>query len=194
MVRFINRLKEKIDSFDYKISQYIATHLSTKSKKVERIYAKSGNTFPWFVFTLICFIFGFLVPRYALIIQWIAMGITFIVIMAIKFSVKRKRPVDDLPPKLVGKADHYSFPSGHAGRMGTLAAFMSLLFPKVGWIFIIWAIFVGFGRIVMRVHYFLDIISGIILGATVGTVFYLIRNQIEQWIEPIIYWMSQYLL
>ncbi|MHA1302485.1 MAG: phosphatase PAP2 family protein [Candidatus Heimdallarchaeaceae archaeon] len=193
MKRIFVNIKTRVSLWDKKISHYISEKIATNSKKFERFYAKSGNTLPWLIFSIICFVFNLFIPRIELLIQWLAMGTTFLVVMLLKFSIRRKRPVDEIPSELVGKGDLYSFPSGHAGRMGCLAVIMVMFFPKIGWIFFIWTLIVGFGRIATQVHYFFDILGGTFIGGTVGSLFFLIRSRLINFFEPFVNWLSSFL-
>jgi len=185
-------IKTRISNWDKAISKKISEKSGNK-KRFARLSAQSGNTLPWFLFSIVCFIFDKPINRIELLIQWLAMGATFLIVMLLKFTVRRKRPVDEIPPDLVGKHDFFSFPSGHAGRMSCLSIIMVLFFPAIGWIFLIWLLFVGYGRIATGVHYFVDIIGGTIIGGLIGSFFFIIRNGLYNLFLPFVTWVDSFL-
>ena len=56
-----------------------------------------------------------------------------------------------------------SFPSGHANAAFVLAAFLTVLYPRLAWLWILWAVGCGLGRVEGRMHYPEDVLFG---GAT----------------------------
>ncbi len=69
---------------------------------------------------------------------------------------------------LVSCGSGFSFPSSHAANLFGQALFWGLLFRKYLWPGIIFAFLVGLSRIFVGVHYPLDVIGGMILGAIQG--------------------------
>lgn len=67
----------------------------------------------------------------------------------------------------------YSFPSEHATVYGALAVILFSLDKPLGSIMIVCAVLVMLSRLVVGVHYPLDVISGAVLGALIG--FFFIR-------------------
>ncbi len=57
-----------------------------------------------------------------------------------------------------------SYPSGHTQVGFTLATFLSLLYPKGTKFFFIFAILVGFSRVILEKHYLGDVIAGAYIG------------------------------
>lgn len=70
-----------------------------------------------------------------------------------------------------------SFPSGHATV--TCAAMTALFFSfnkKISWVAFLFAIFMGFTRVYLVVHYLTDVLAGLIVGAIAGTLAMFARN------------------
>ncbi|MCL2844778.1 MAG: phosphatase PAP2 family protein [Chitinivibrionia bacterium] len=65
-----------------------------------------------------------------------------------------------------------SFPSNHAMTNAAVATVWTLWAPKLWWIFVPFALFIGFTRIYVGVHYPLDILFGFIFGAGLGFLAY----------------------
>lgn len=106
----------------------------------------------------------------------IAMGagvlVTAVLVLIIKFSVRRRRPEGDWGD-IYRATDPHSFPSGHATRSFMLA-FMAVGLGPI-WFAVtlmVWAPLVGLARVAMGVHYFSDVLVGAILGIFMGWVNY----------------------
>ncbi len=66
----------------------------------------------------------------------------------------------------------YSFPSGHTFCAFTVAIAVSCFYKKMWWFLLPFAIIVGFSRIFVGAHYFLDVLAGAIFGAILGIINY----------------------
>jgi undecaprenyl-diphosphatase len=94
--------------------------------------------------------------------------LTAIIVMVIKFSVRRSRPEGDWG-KIYRSTDPHSFPSGHAARSFMIAVLMLGLGPVwLGLLLLLWAVAVGLARISLGVHYPSDVIAGDFLGVLIG--------------------------
>ena len=61
-----------------------------------------------------------------------------------------------------------AFPSTHTAMAFALSVTIWLHNRKVGWIYLVWALFVGVARILANVHYPIDIWGGAILGIVIA--------------------------
>jgi undecaprenyl-diphosphatase len=116
---------------------------------------------------------------------WIA--ILIVLVMSLKFSIRRKRPEGDWGA-IYRNTDPHSFPSGHAARAFLIAVLATLLGP--GWLALllwVWAPLVSLARVAMGVHYISDVIAGAVVGILVA----LIGWQLS---EPIFYQINQLLI
>lgn len=99
-----------------------------------------------------------------------AIGITLtaVVVLTIKFLVRRKRPEGDWG-SIYRSTDPHSFPSGHAARAVMLAVLALALGPAwLAVVLILWAPFVSLARIAMGLHYLSDVLAGIVFGVIMG--------------------------
>jgi membrane-associated phospholipid phosphatase len=100
--------------------------------------------------------------------------VTAVVVMTVKFTVRRRRP-EGKWGNIYRLTDPHSFPSGHAVRAVMLAVVLLGLGPLwLGLVLIIWAPLVGLARVAMGVHYLSDVVAGMILGLVMGGVVLLI--------------------
>ena len=85
----------------------------------------------------------------------------------LKNSIKRARPADVLTAFIrahIVPSDRFSLPSGHTAGAFVVATAITLYFPLFMPLAIGWAIAIGFSRILLGVHFPLDVIAGAILG------------------------------
>ena len=94
--------------------------------------------------------------------------LTAVVVLTVKFSVRRARPAGDWG-QLYRKTDPHSFPSGHAARAVMLAVMALSLGPVwLGALLAVWALLVGIARVATGLHYVSDVFAGWILGIVMG--------------------------
>ncbi|WP_217198020.1 phosphatase PAP2 family protein [Streptomyces buecherae] len=100
----------------------------------------------------------------------LAAGIALLGNIPIRGFVKRPRPFVDHPQELevlvAGKSD-YSFVSDHSTLVAAIAVGIFMVNRKYGVIALVVALFAGFCRIYMGVHYPTDVVGGFALGTAV---------------------------
>ena len=84
----------------------------------------------------------------------------------LKHIFKRPRPCDFIEhlDSFIEPADKFSLPSGHTAAAFLMATIISSFYPVVIIPAFIWAFLVGMSRIVLRVHFPIDVILGALLG------------------------------
>jgi len=86
-----------------------------------------------------------------------------------KALVDRGRPPEEIGfDALVGVPGSPSFPSGHAMTAFAVAAAVALLAPRLRWPVLGLAAVIGFSRVYLGVHFWLDVLAGAALGAAIG--------------------------
>lgn len=137
-------------------------------RTIATFFAHSGDS--WFCLTALgsLWLFGTGYWKWRAIILGIAIIITALLVLAIKFSVRRQRP-DGEWGEIYRSTDPHSFPSGHATRAFMLAAMALGIGPAwFGLALIIWAPLVALARVAMGVHYVSDVAVGMVLGILMG--------------------------
>ncbi|MEU3659107.1 phosphatase PAP2 family protein [Streptomyces sp. NPDC032940] len=106
----------------------------------------------------------------ALVWAPLAAGIAVLVNVPIRGFVERPRPFKDHDglEVLVSGKDDYSFVSDHATLVMALAVALFVANRKFGIAAIVLALFGGFARVYMGVHYPTDVIGGFALGTAVA--------------------------
>lgn len=129
-------------------------------------------TYLIFIFPLIGAYYLFVKCDYIIAFKMaLAFTIEKIVEFGIKMTYFTPRPymVNHLPTFVTIPPVDSSFPSGHTMLAFALATIIFLSHRKLGIILFIVAGAIGVGRVLANVHYPIDIISGLILGVTIGT-------------------------
>ena len=104
------------------------------------------------------------------LVTTIGLVLAEISIVIIKVLVKRNRP-----PGTAGwiyrKTDPYSFPSGHAARAALLSITSAVLGPAALFVTILaWSPVMLLSRIAIGIHFVLDIVVGLVVGAGLSVV------------------------
>lgn len=121
----------------------------------------------------------------------VSMGLAYVTVAAVKAIVDRDRPFETFPGLIInrhpdGKPLGASFPSGHSAGAAVLATSLSLCYPE--WYVIVpsaaFALWTGFARMNLGVHYLTDVLAGYALGAGIAYGVHQLRNQLFDVTEP----------
>lgn len=99
---------------------------------------------------------------------WLTVLVTAVLSFSLKQLFRRQRPASSAPD-LYAAFDRYSFPSGHAVRVGTLTVVLGATLPVSGTVALaLWSLVVCVSRIALRVHFTRDVGFGLLLGWIIG--------------------------
>jgi undecaprenyl-diphosphatase len=141
-------------------------------------FAHSGDSWFWGLALIILWFISQEFWKDWSVLEFTGIAILAVVVLAIKFTVRRRRPEGEWGG-IYRNTDPHSFPSGHAARAFLIATIGTILGP--GWLALIlwlWAPLVSLARVAMGVHYLSDIVAGAIVGVIVA----LIGMQFAPWI------------
>lgn len=102
-----------------------------------------------------------------------------------KFTIERLRPCqegvfDEAIRFVAPRCGKYGYFSGHATSSMALAVYVSSLlrlhYPKIIFLMLVYTILVSYSRIYVGVHYPLDIITGMAVGAVIGAIYFKIQS------------------
>jgi undecaprenyl-diphosphatase len=163
-LRFIVRMLELDRDWSY------ALRVAEKPglwRNLAMFFAHSGDSWFWGIGMLILWLANrdSAFWRQWAVYQLFWLSILAVLILILKFSIRRKRPEGEWGA-VYRKTDPHSFPSGHAARSFLIAVLASLLGPD--WLAAclwIWAPLVALARVSMGVHYLSDVIAGAIVGS-----------------------------
>ncbi len=137
-------------------------------RSIAILLAHSGDSWFWLIGLGLVWFLGSGDWRRLAAMMALGILVTAVVVMAIKFSVRRRRPEGDWG-NIYRSTDPHSFPSGHAARMMMLAVVALAIGPTwSGLLLIVWALGVALARVAMGVHYLSDILAGMLLGIAMG--------------------------
>lgn len=132
------------------------------------LLAHSGDSWFWLIGLGLLWWLGDETWEQLALVMIIGIVITAVVVMVIKFTVRRRRPQGEWG-RIYRSTDPHSFPSGHAARSTMLAVIALGLGPLwLGLSLLIWAPLVGLARIILGVHYPSDVLAGMVLGIIMG--------------------------
>lgn len=90
----------------------------------------------------------------------------------LKDLVARDRPPEAIGlDALVGVPGSPSFPSGHAMTAFATAGAVAVLAPRLRWPLLALAALIGFSRVYLGVHFWLDVLVGSVFGLAIGAAF-----------------------
>jgi len=134
------------------------------------LFAHSGDSWFWLIGLILLWWVGGEFWREVSPVYLGSILITAMLVMAIKFTVRRRRPEGEWG-SIYRNTDPHSFPSGHAARAILLAVLAVTLGPAwFGVTLWIWAPLVVLARVAMGLHYLSDVLVGALLGLVLGGV------------------------
>lgn len=114
------------------------------------------------------------------VVGWTAAGVvlTAILVAAIKFSIRRERPrgAESALWSAMPRYDRYSFPSGHAARAACIAVMAVSVNARLTVPAVLMVLAVASTRVMMGIHYLLDVVCGIGLGSAGAWLVLLLRG------------------
>lgn len=130
--------------------------------------AHSGDSWFWLIGLGLLWWLGADYWKQLALVMIIGIGVTALVVLVIKFTVRRRRPQGEWG-RIYRSTDPHSFPSGHAARSTMLAVIALGMGPLwLGLSLLLWVPLVGLARIILGVHYPSDIVAGMALGIVMG--------------------------
>ncbi len=116
---------------------------------------------------------------YFALLSLLSLTFSEIILIFFRYFYNNPRPFDAIEglEPIISHVSSPSFPSGHMMRLVPLALTIYYLKPKVGAWFILGTLFMGISRVIVGVHWPLDILGGFILG---GVAFYVAKFVLEK--------------
>lgn len=98
-----------------------------------------------------------------------ALSLSSLLAQVLKRNVVRARPTEAARASAhVKLPDRFSFPSGHATAVMSVAFIHAANFPSLGWLLLVLAALVGVSRVRLGVHYPGDVVVGQLIAIATG--------------------------
>lgn len=139
-------------------------------RRIALLLAHSGDGVIWSAAAVGAFL-GLPQYREPILYATLAMLLAALLVWVCKIVIRRKRP-SPISTNIVYRLprhDPFSFPSGHAARVASIAA-SAHLFPDLPglhtlrWLLVVWVAGVCWARVSLSAHYVLDVIVGVGVG------------------------------
>ena len=145
-------------------------------------FAHSGDSWFWALGLIVLWIVGNSFWKEWSIVQFGSISLLAIMVLLIKFRIRRQRPVGEWG-RIYRNTDPHSFPSGHAARAFLIATIAAGLGPAwLATLLWIWAPLVALARVAMGVHYLSDIVAGALFGVLVAVIGLQIYGPLFEWL------------
>ncbi len=153
----------------------LSTHLRVAERpgllrSLAAVLAHSGDSWFWLAGLAILWLLADSNWKYRAAVLIAGVLLTAVVVLLIKFTVRRRRPAGEWGG-IYRATDPHSFPAGHAARALMLAVLALGLGPA--WfaaVMLVWAPLVSLARVAMGLHYLSDVLAGSLLGIVLGAV------------------------
>ena len=139
-------------------------------RSISAFFAHSGDSWFWAAALVALWASGDSFWKKWAVVQFLSICVMIVVVMSIKFLVRRRRPEGEWG-SIYRNTDPHSFPSGHAARAFLIAVVATGLGPAgLAVVLWIWAPLVALARVAMGVHYISDVLAGAVLGVIVAII------------------------
>jgi len=160
-----------IIALDHKISNLFISSQTAKTRNINqnsltikffKAITFLGTSFFWFPIIFILFF----INNYTKIavITVLCELFNYLILIPIRLLVKRPRPEVLKSPKIYDWWNKYSFPSAHAARCGYLFNCCYYFFESYIYFFTIIILLIIFSRLILKKHYFSDLLLGFLIG------------------------------
>lgn len=145
-------------------------------------FAHSGDSWFWAIGLFAIWLSGDPFWKEWAVVQFGSISLLAAMVLAIKFRIKRKRPMGEWG-QIYRFTDPHSFPSGHAARAFLIATIAAGLGPNGLAIALwTWAPIVALARVAMGVHYLSDVVAGMLFGILIALIGLQIYPPLLSWI------------
>jgi undecaprenyl-diphosphatase len=154
--------------WDLRTSSRLRLNRSGPIRSAAAVLAHSGDSWIWLGGLALLWVLGNQQGKQLAVVMAGSIIVTAVLVLSLKFLVRRPRPEGQWG-HIYRKTDPHSFPSGHAARAFMLAVVALGLAPTwFALLVVIWAPLVALARVLMGVHFIIDISVGILIGLLMG--------------------------
>ncbi len=163
-----------LDRWDHRLSRRIAEGLCASQggrrwpRLLAHVGAHLGDSLLWWALLAWLWRRSSTSHQRRRVMGWgVALVGAWVGVLALKPWIRRARP--GRARFLYGPgADVYSFPSGHGARAGVIGVWLSQFLPGGRWFGLGLALWIGWSRVALGIHYLGDVVGGLLLGVVIG--------------------------
>jgi undecaprenyl-diphosphatase len=169
LIAKMNMIVAKIAAADNALNSYLSKFRRPWFTTTSRIITRMGSSA---FMILVCVISLFFQRQARPLLPYflIAEIVELMVIIPLRYFIKRKRPHPLILYRYLPSWNRYSFPSQHASRMFALTMILWFNCPESIYYMAPAAVLVCFTRLVLEKHYLSDILVGAAVGLLAGVV------------------------
>jgi undecaprenyl-diphosphatase len=153
----------RLAAWEERASRRLALPEDSRWRWMLALGAHLGDGILWAVIGGACIVVGTRYIRALASFIGLAVLATATIATVVKYLVRRRRP-QELARFYAIRYDRYSFPSGHAVRMATIAVILGHFRPAWAGVVCLLALTVAVCRVSVGVHYPSDVLAGLVLG------------------------------
>ena len=159
-------IRGKIAALDRKLTASLTLRPSRRVSQVLALgLAHSGDSYIWAGLLVAAWFLGDGLWKARAIVAFAGLVLAELIVVVVKMLFRRARP-EGTSGMIYRRMDPYSFPSGHAARATMLSLLAYYMGPEAAFAAIVaWSPFMILSRIAIGIHYVLDVLAGILLGA-----------------------------
>ena len=154
------------------ISEQVTRFDERRTMLFFKTVSKTGDGHLYFVLAALLFLLDEAHGTLFLYTALLAYALEIPIYIVLKHLFKRRRPSELFVhcSSVIIPSDKFSLPSGHTAAAFLMATVIFQFYPAVSPLAFIWASCVGLSRIVLRVHFPLDVLVGMALGISLAVV------------------------
>lgn len=165
MKKWVVNHMRSLAAWDRVLSAYLTLPEHARwSRRAAALGAHLGDSWLWLLVAAIALLLGDGSVRRWVLITLLAVVLSVSVTMLLKALIHRPRPQRHRGFYSSSTSDRYSFPSGHATRMASIAVIVGSRSSWAAAILYPWAVLVSLCRVLLGLHYLGDIVVGFIIG------------------------------
>ncbi len=154
--------------WDLRTSSRLRIHRPGPLRSLAAFLAHSGDSWVWLAGLALLWVFGNQQGKQVALVMAGSIVVTAVLVLSLKFLIRRPRPEGNWG-HIYRRTDPHSFPSGHAARAFMLAVIaLGLAPPWAALLVALWAPLVTVARVLMGVHFIIDISAGVAIGLLMG--------------------------
>ena len=133
-------------------------------RRAATLGAHLGDSWLCLIALVLGWVAGDATVRHLVLVTALAVVLAVGTTMLLKVLVRRRRPQERSGFYSRDTSDRYSFPSGHAARVASIAVVVGAHSPLAAAILYPWAVLVALCRVALGLHYLGDVVVGLGIG------------------------------